>query len=135
MQLVRLEMEKKLKQLQDRLHDTEESECSFQEQMIFLSTWDPVVMSPGYTDITLQSGGHIVDAHRAVLVMMPFNLSFLSCFDSRSVYCMLVPMLSILKSHDFTIFCTNILSNIPILAQFFACKGQYRYQKNLTSYH
>lgn len=67
MQVVRLEMEKKLKLVEDRLHEREESERALQEQIIFLSTWDPVVMSPGYTDIILQSGGHIVNAHRAVL--------------------------------------------------------------------
>lgn len=68
-QAVQLQAEKKLKQMEDRLHEREESERALQEQMIFLSTWDPVVMSPGYTDIILQSGGHIVNAHRAVLVI------------------------------------------------------------------
>uniref|UniRef100_A0A7I3ZRB8 Uncharacterized protein n=1 Tax=Physcomitrium patens TaxID=3218 RepID=A0A7I3ZRB8_PHYPA len=77
-QVVRLEMEKKLKLVEDRLHEREESERALQEQIIFLSTWDPVVMSPGYTDIILQSGGHIVNAHRAVLVMIPTFSSILS---------------------------------------------------------
>ena len=67
-QVVKLEMEKKLKLVEDRLHEKEESERALQEQLIFLSTWDPVVMSPGYTDIILQAGGYIVNAHRAVLV-------------------------------------------------------------------
>lgn len=74
-QSVKLEMEKKLKLLQDRLHEKEESERSLQEQLIFLSTWDPLVMSAGYTDIVLQAGGHIVNAHRAVLVRWQINLS------------------------------------------------------------
>lgn len=67
-QLVQLQAEKKLKQLEDKLHEREESERALQEQMIFLSTWDPIVMSPGHTDIVLQSGGHVINAHRAVLV-------------------------------------------------------------------
>lgn len=90
-QLMRLEMEKELKQLEDRLHDKEESERSLHEQMLFLSTWDPVVMSPGYTDIILQSGGHIINAHRAVLVKMPINLSISSWSNSRGGSCMFLP--------------------------------------------
>jgi hypothetical protein len=34
----------------------------------FLSTWHPVVMSPGCTDILLHAGGHIFRAHKSVLV-------------------------------------------------------------------
>lgn len=67
-QMVQLQAEKKLKQLEDKLHEREETERALQEQMIFLSTWDPIVMSPGHTDIILQSGGHVINAHRAVLV-------------------------------------------------------------------
>lgn len=70
-QVVKQEMEKKLKLVQDRLHEKEENERALQEQLIFLSTWDPVVMSPGHTDIILQAGGYIVNAHRAVLVRCP----------------------------------------------------------------
>ncbi|XP_024393193.1 uncharacterized protein [Physcomitrium patens] len=38
--------------------------------MVFLSAWNSV-MSPAHTDIILQSGGHIVNAHRVVLAPKP----------------------------------------------------------------
>lgn len=95
-QLVKLEMEKKLKLLQDRLHEKEESERSLQEQLIFLSAWDPVVMSPGYTDIVLQAGGHIVNAHRAVLVRCYQPV----CQKSRQLS--VITTLQILGSSNFT---------------------------------
>jgi hypothetical protein len=69
-QEIQQEAEKKLKQMEDRLHQKEENEKALKEQMLFLSTWDPTVMTPALTDIILQSGGQNVNAHRAVLVML-----------------------------------------------------------------
>jgi hypothetical protein len=58
----------RFKLLEKKLHMTEERERRLQVRAEFLSTWHPVVMSPGCTDILLHAGGHIFRAHKSVLV-------------------------------------------------------------------
>ncbi|KAL2603097.1 hypothetical protein R1flu_008786 [Riccia fluitans] len=61
------QQEKKLKELAKRLEKTEEEKRILLKQIEFLQSWDPFVMSPTCTDIQLQSAGHVVHAHKAVL--------------------------------------------------------------------
>ncbi|KAL3679936.1 hypothetical protein R1sor_022892 [Riccia sorocarpa] len=61
------QQERRLKELENKLKKAEEVERSLLEQIEFLQSWDPFVMSPACTDIRLQSAGHVVHAHKAVL--------------------------------------------------------------------
>jgi hypothetical protein len=87
----------RFKLLEKKLHMTEERERRLQVRVEFLSTWHPVVMSPGCTDILLHAGGHIFRAHKSVLVncsllFLSHNINALAfgCFSELMISCLLL---------------------------------------------
>lgn len=62
------QQERKMKELEKKIKKAELEESLLREQLQFLQSWDPFVMSPACTDVRLQAAGHVVYAHKAVLV-------------------------------------------------------------------
>ncbi|KAG6550496.1 hypothetical protein Mapa_007970 [Marchantia paleacea] len=61
------QQERKMKELEKKIKKAEVEESLLREQLQFLQSWDPYVMSPACTDVRLQAAGHVVYAHKAVL--------------------------------------------------------------------